>query len=119
MAKQIAETKTYRIRIEDRIFREGNVIVTAESAAEAALIARNMANRGEVEMGNLAYDRYQAVYRIEDVAQLGDGFGTTPNDGCLTKHLEQLLEVEGHDPSISEELNERYCDDEEPWGNDL
>ena len=112
MTNQKASTKHYRIRVEDRIFREGDVIVEAETAAEAALIAKSMANAGEVEMRFQYQQREPAIYRIGGVAELGDFPGTKPNDGCLTEHLEALLKLERRDPSMADELRDKYGEGE-------
>jgi hypothetical protein len=104
------KTNSYTITIEDQIYRTAKVMVRAGSAAEAALIARRMAFDRDIEMRFQYQLRDPAIYEIEDVARLGDLPGTHTNEGCLTEHIEALLELEGLDPALAEEFSE-YDDD--------
>lgn len=94
---------TYAITVEDRIYCSGTIIVEADNAAAATLIAKKKAMNGNVEMHPMENGEDNPhVYKVsdldgEEIATLGDGFGTSSNDGCLTEHLEGILAREGID----------------------
>jgi hypothetical protein len=97
------EERSFTVRIEDRISRYTEVEITAFSAAEAAVIARQMAVDGELDddMEVFYVDRDPSVYRISDscsgdsIAALGEMAGTVPNNGCLTENISKLFRAEG------------------------
>ena len=111
MSQKKPATKHYSIRVEDRIYREGDVVVEATSAAEAAMIALELANNGKVRMRYQDHDRGPAIYRVDGITTLGDLAGTRSNEGCLTYHVEELLAIEGLDPGLAEGLYLDYPDD--------
>lgn len=106
-------SETYVVQIEDQIYRSARIEVEAESAAEAALIARRMAIQGRVRMEYQDHLRDPAIYEVEGIAQLGELPGTDPNDGCLCDHLTELLESDGWDADDIEEEVERLSDEYE------
>ena len=103
--------ETYIVRIEDQIYRSARIEVEAASAAEAALIARQMAIDEEVEMEYQDHLRDPAIYEVEGIARLGDLPGTNTNTGCLCEHLPTLLENDGWDGDDIEEEVERLSDE--------
>ena len=111
----MSKTKSYTIQVEDQTYRYALVDVEASSAAEAALIARRMAYDGDLKMHYQFQLRDPAIYNVEGVAQLGGLPGTSPNEGCLTDHIETLLKLEGLDPAMEEEFEE-YADDRDSNG---
>lgn len=95
----------YTVTIEDRIYCSGTIRVEADNAAAAAILARTEAWDGNVRMSPMENgEEGPRVYKIEDtngdhVVTLGDeGFEGTPNKGCLTEHINALLEKEGAAP---------------------
>lgn len=103
--------ETYVVQIEDQIYRSARIEVEAASAAEAALIARQMAISGEVSMEYQDHLRDPAIYEVEGVAQLGRLPGTDPTTGCLCDHLAELLENDGWDDDEIEAEVERLNDE--------
>jgi hypothetical protein len=74
--------QNYLVIIEDRIICEGRTIVSANNAAEAALIARREAVDDLIPMSPMENgSECPRIYRIahqfygKDVARLGDGVG--------------------------------------------
>lgn len=93
----------YTVVIEDRIACAGTIRVEADNAAEATLIAKREAMEGNIKMLPMENgEEGPHVYQVKDqngdeVATLGDDIGHDSNKGCLTEHLDALLEREGID----------------------
>jgi len=94
---------TYIVIVEDRIACAGKIKVDADNAAEAALVARREAMEGNIKMMPMENGEEDPhIYQVRDqhgdeIATLGDGIGDASNIGCLTEHLDVLLELEGID----------------------
>lgn len=107
-----SKTKTYTVQVEDQIFRCARVTVRAESAAEAALIARRQAYRVGLKMTYQDHRIAPTIYSIE-----GGNLPYTSggNEECLCDDIEQLLELEGLPPEMAEQFDE-YEDDTDETG---
>ena len=108
----MSNSNIYTVQVEDQIFRSARVTVRANSAAEAALIARRKAYQGDLDMAYQDHRFSPTVYSIQ-----GGNLPYTDgaNEACLCDDIEQLLELEGLPPEMADEFDE-YQDDTEETG---
>ena len=106
------KSQIYTVQVEDQIFRYTRINVLANSAAEAALIARRRAYLGELEMSYQAHRFSPTVYSVE-----GGNLPYTDgaNEKCLCDDIEQLLIREGLPVEMAEQFDE-YQDDTDETG---
>ncbi len=107
MSKSNSTTKTYTVQVEDQIVRFAQVLVMANSAAEAALIARRQAHQGKVAMAYREHHIAPTIYSI-DGGNLPFVRGSSGE--CLCDDIGKLLEQEGLPPEMADEFDE-YQDD--------